>query len=362
MLAIEDNIGHYKVVTNDGHGCDDTNLMKRLPPPIITPQTLTIITTYQCTAACKECCFECSPQIKHRLSIEEIKQTIEKAQIQYPDIKIVVFTGGECFMLKADLFEAIQYCSEKGLQSRCVTNAYWAKRDKKAKHYAIKLREAGITEINISTGLDHQKWVNKNTIINAVKHLVEQDIFTLVTVEKDSDSSSCFDEILSNPIIKTLIKNQKKLFSLQSNAWMPFYDNSEQRGTTDRKIIDNGCDQIFANIVITPKREVSACCGLTLEHIPEMKLGDISDLTCYQQMQQDDFLKIWIKVEGPLKIIEQLLGREHKKIFNIQHQCQACAILHKDQEVIEKLVSNYAQYIPSVLHKFYLNSNKGMLE
>ncbi len=59
-------------------------------------------------------------------------------------------------MLKADLFEAIQYCSEKGLQSRCVTNVYWAKRDKKAKHYAIKLRETGITEINTSTGLDHQ--------------------------------------------------------------------------------------------------------------------------------------------------------------------------------------------------------------
>jgi hypothetical protein len=282
-------------------------------------------------------------------------KAIEQAIQLYSDIKIVVFTGGECFMLKNDLFKAIEFCTQKGLQSRCVTNAYWAKRSEVAERYAKKLVQVGINEINISTGLDHQEWINEDTVINAVKHLTQQNIFTLVTVEKDNDNSNCLNQILDNPLIQNLTLNHKDIFLIQSNAWMPFYEDSDQRENIDSDIINKGCDQIFENLVITPKKEVSACCGLTLEHIPEMKLGNIKNLECYKDMQQDDFLKIWIKVEGPLKIIEQLLGENNEKLINIQHQCQACAILHKDEEIIGKLINNYSEYIVPVLHKFNMS-------
>lgn len=63
---------------------------------IINPQILTLITTYKCTAACENCCFNCSPQYSRLMSISEIKEYISTCKATFPSIKVVVFTGGEC--------------------------------------------------------------------------------------------------------------------------------------------------------------------------------------------------------------------------------------------------------------------------
>lgn len=323
---------------------------------VTSPKTLTIITTYQCTAACAECCFECTPKITHRLSLKEILGAIDSAIEMYPDIEIVVFTGGECFMLKEDLFTAIKHCTSYGRQTRCVTNAYWAKNFEMAARYAQKLHDSGISEINISTGLDHQRWVSEKTVLNAVEALTENNIFTLVTVEKDTDSSSCLESIQKNDLIKKLQENEAK-FKLQSNAWMTFFEDSTERGYIDRDAIDKGCDQVFENIVITPKKKISACCGLTLEHINEMKVGEIHDLSGYVEHQKNDFLKLWIKVDGPIKIIDTLLGEGNNKTKKVSHQCEACVMLHKDPEIILSLKKHYQHYIPYVLNKYLLTKS-----
>lgn len=39
-----------------------------------TPSTLTLVTTLRCTASCKECCFECNPSRKQRMSLDEMKR------------------------------------------------------------------------------------------------------------------------------------------------------------------------------------------------------------------------------------------------------------------------------------------------
>lgn len=64
-----------------------------------SPSTVTILPTYTCTAACKECCFESSPRIKERLSRDELFKSIDKAISDLLDLKLIVFSGGECFTL-----------------------------------------------------------------------------------------------------------------------------------------------------------------------------------------------------------------------------------------------------------------------
>ncbi|ELQ07393.1 hypothetical protein [Xanthomonas translucens] len=118
---------------------------------------------------------------------------------------------------------------------------------------------------------------------------------------------------------------------------MPFHNDADERDQEiDHESLRNGCDQIFSNVVVTPHDNLSACCGLTLEHIPEMRLGRCDgsnmDALCYSQSQ--DFLKFWIHTDGPYAIIESVLGKEYAKILDgVVHICQACAILHKDDEV-----------------------------
>lgn len=282
---------------------------------------------------------------------------IEDSLSLFPYIELVVFTGGECFILKDDLFRVIKYCTDRNLKTRCVTNGYWAKRESVAEEYASRLFDAGVTEINISTGVDHQEWVEEKTIVNAAVALISKKISTLVTVEKDSDTTSCFLSIRSNPEISKLLNQQSSLFTLRSNVWMPFFRDSELRGETHLNLAKEGCGQVFNNIVITPKKEVSACCGLTLEHIPEMKLGDTDDLSCYVSEQESDFLKIWIHTEGPYKIIQHLLGDNTEKLKGVVHNCQACAILHQDKEIVEKLKSSYHSHITRVYHQYHLKQS-----
>lgn len=78
-----------------------------------------------------------------------------------------------------------------------------------------------------------------------------------------------------------------------------------------------GCEQTFTNLVITSHGRISECCGLTFEHIPEMKLGNIGGnnalIKAYDE-QLKDFLKVWIKVDGPTSIIEQLMGKLYRKL------------------------------------------------
>ena len=320
------------------------------------PDTLTILTTYRCNAACEQCCFESNPSIKGRLSLVTMKTRICDAKTSFTTLQLVVFSGGECFLLKHDLFAAISYASDLGLKTRCVTNGFWGKTPNRACETVQSLVEAGVTEINISTGLDHQKWVPFSSVETAAKALVEAGIRTLVTIEKDSPTSQCVFAAFSSPVFKALLEKHSKLFMVQCNSWMPFKESGEFRGVSqDQSQLYEGCKQIFRILVVTPHDHLSACCGLTLEHIPEMKLGDLRKTSMAElfEKQLDDFLKIWIHVDGPATIITRLFGDEANAALKpVSHICQACAIMHKHPKVRDAIRTQYYKFVPEILSRF----------
>lgn len=94
---------------------------------IIQPHSLALITTYQCTSQCPNCCFNCSPLKQKVMTINEIKSYIDMSINDFPSIKTVIFTGGECSLMGIEtLADAISYARSKGLSTRIVTNANWA--------------------------------------------------------------------------------------------------------------------------------------------------------------------------------------------------------------------------------------------
>jgi hypothetical protein len=321
-----------------------------------SPTTLTVLTTYQCTAACKQCCFESSPDVVGRLSAEIIKERIQEATQQFPELALVVFSGGEAFLLKEDLYESVAFATSKGLHTRIVTNGSWGKSPTQAAKTAERLRLAGLKEINISTGKDHQEWVPLASVISAARALVNESITTLITIEADTEDSSVRSLIASDPTVNELL--QTRLLTLQSNSWMPFHkDAEERRQAIDYASLRTGCDQVFQNAVVTPHDNLSACCGLTLEHIPEMRLGhcDGTNMGRLYRSQAEDFLKYWIRVDGPYSIIERVLGEASAELLGgVVHTCQACVLLHKNERVRKALREKYAEFVPEVMTRFQL--------
>ena len=164
----------------------------------IHPSIVTILGSYRCTAECKHCCFNSNPRIKERLSLDEILAFIESAA-KYRQLQMVVFSGGECFLLGDDLNAAIRFSKSKGLRTRCVTNGYWAKSLDGGRDRLKQLKEDGLDEVNISTGDFHQQHVKANTIVNAACLSVEVGIEnTLIVVEMRKGRTSFKAQLLND--------------------------------------------------------------------------------------------------------------------------------------------------------------------
>lgn len=67
-----------------------------------TPRTLSLITTFRCTAACASCCFGCSPwAARDVMSLRRMRHYIDTVLAAFGgSLQVVVFTGGECFFTR----------------------------------------------------------------------------------------------------------------------------------------------------------------------------------------------------------------------------------------------------------------------
>lgn len=317
----------------------------------VFPTSLTVIPTYRCTAACEQCCFESSPKRRGRLTLETIKARISEAHATFPALRLVVFSGGEVLLLKRDLFAAVAHAHSFGLMTRIVTNGYWGRSASRARSVVGELRDAGLAEINFSTGLDHQRWVPMDSVVQAADAAAAAGLITLVTVEQDARDSRCMSDLLADDRIKRLLREPN--FRLQANSWMPFHADAEPRETlVDRRDLQSGCSQVFNNLVVTPYDQFAGCCGLTFEHIPEMKLGQLgeSSMAAMYEDQLSDFLKAWIHVDGPHRIMTRLFGTEAEEALQeVNHICQACVIMHQHPGVRAALKARFAEFVPEVM-------------
>ncbi|MNP02505.1 hypothetical protein D3C76_943590 [compost metagenome] len=255
-----------------------------------------------------------------------------------------------------DLLASIKNAKKYNLATRCVTNGFWAKTTSIANRMASKLVECGLDELNVSTGSDHAEWVPIDVALNAAKAAATHGIFTVVTIEQDRADSGVIEQVRKDVELASLEK--AGLLTTQVNSWMPFHKGSAERTAIGNResMLCQGCDQVVENCVLTPHREISGCCGLTFEHIPEMKINWVSGDSLREKYisQAQDFLKIWLKVDGPYQIVKNLAWDEYKDdLEKIVHPCQACALLHQSGLLRERMVEQHGSHMGRVLRQFF---------
>ncbi|WP_428815571.1 radical SAM protein [Lactococcus lactis] len=194
--------------------------------PDFFPESAAIITTYKCTAHCKDCCFDCSPQESDTLTLEEIKLFIDEIS-KMNSIKSIVWTGGECSTLGKKLSEGIAYAKSKGKVSQIVSNASWSKGIEKDKKYLSKLKENGLIEINVSTGDNHQQFVPIEKVLSVIEAAVSIGLRALISIEKTKFSKFTIETLKANSTYKRIKKNDKEgLLSILSASWVSFNNDS----------------------------------------------------------------------------------------------------------------------------------------
>lgn len=319
------------------------------------PTTLTFITTDRCTAACKNCCFQCNPQHSKQLALPIIKKHIETAIKLYPTIRLIVFSGGEPFLLGKDLRAAVKVAKEHQLLCRIVTNAFWSKTEQIAYKIIQDLKFCGLTELNISTGNEHQQWVPLENIFNAIDAAIKSDISIAVNVETHNDVSNSLgaDSFREHPRVQAHIKNPR--LTIINGAWVDFTSNKLVKPSNE-VFAHKRCENLFNTITISPSNQMLACCGLSVDKISFLQIGhlDKESINDIYENQFNDFLKIWLYTEGPSKILEII--NTHKGVKTINrvantHICQYCINIFT-QENLNILRAIYKEHIFRVWLKF----------
>jgi hypothetical protein len=333
------------------------------------PTHLTILPTYRCTAACEQCCFESNPHTGGRIPIERILDYIDQAARDFPTLQLVVFSGGECFLLRDDLDRAIRRAASRGLATRCVTNGYWATSKAAARRRLGALYRAGLTELNFSTGDEHQKFVPFERVVHGATAAAEFGLNTVVVVEGCREARFTMQTALAHPALERFMRESpaRRRLTLLNNVWMPFQAGravsqpDEIYRRRDRVERYGGCDNVLENLVITPHEQAASCCGLTFEHIPEMKLGSARSrpLRELYDAQMSDFIKIWLRVDGPEKILHFAASKDPGVAFpdDAMHPCQVCARLFLDRRVKEALKRHYLEKVPDVMFRYTMMRN-----
>lgn len=296
------------------------------------PECVTILPTYRCNAACRECCFESDPSIKHRMTRRDILGLIQRIRAELPRVRYIVFSGGEVTLLRNDLIDAIALATQLGLGTRVVSNGHWGRSDASAREWIGKFIGAGLCELNLSTGDEHLEWVPLEHVARAAFYATQQKLLTLMVVEGSQQAKFRADQLQQQPLVQEILRDDetRPWLILMTNVWMPFHQ--------DANIIPGsaptheGCDNIFENFVINPHGYLMSCCGLTMEYIPELKVGNaLADHLHSTYVDQfGDLLKLWIWLDGTQAIFEAATERIGQRVDTASpHPCAVCAQIYQ---------------------------------
>lgn len=331
---------------------------------LIRPRALSLITTRRCTAACDHCCIGSSPRADGAIPIPRMHALLEETKA-IPSLIRVGFTGGECFLLGDKLDDLIAHAHRLALETRVITNGYWAVNPKAAEARVGSARQAGLDQMMLSTGTFHQRFVPVERIVHAARAAAQAGIPCRVAIEVCDQQT--FDETILHEELADEI-TLKSVF-IGHDPWTP---DADGRGTTtlthDRLIADGGaiapgrCTTILDTITVTPNQQLLACCGFPLERLPELRIGTIADKSLAEALRQapNDLLKVWLHLEGPAGVAAFVAryvdGFQLPASVSI---CQACVALQRDARAMAVLAAHGSEAAQELMTT-YIQLNGGI--
>jgi len=305
-----------------------------------------------CTARCRDCpvVHEARPPLS--LSAEEMVQIMGDV-LQFGFLQLVVFTGGEPFLIGDDLKKAVEYAASNGVCTRIVTNAYWATTREKATEILQDLKQAGLTELNVSCDDFHQEFVPLENIRNANDAALAIDLPLLLAYRKNQGGVIDRD-YLSKYLgveLKTFVdgEDNPKNNVILDGVNVPI----KSGGTKDYSVCPNHlwmgpCESVLTRVIISPDKRVQICCGIASSSIEELYIGTLykdGNLLEILQRGNADLITNWLALEGPSSIQDFVRSKDQEIDLpnTYVNRCHACNELFSRYDVREILKRHGAE-------------------
>jgi len=324
---------------------------------IRAPRTLSIIPTFRCNANCTHCGTFSHPGDESSLP-EDIAAAFidEAADLRFAN---VVITGGEATLEWEKTVRLLEKAKTRGLPTRLVTNGQWAIDHYIAEARIRELLAAGLAELNLSTGDQHQRFVPIEQVALAANVATQFGLRTVVVVELIDDcqiSEAHVRERMSpHPLLKII-----------SSPWMSLGKKSTFKYPSGLAFncanvaSAKGCDSILQTYVVQADRKIASCCGLGVRRIDELHDASIhagSTLRDAINRSEADLIKLLLRYIGPEKLVAKCASIEPAIDWENQfaHRCQACLRLYKDPLVKRTLLRIAESLLPDVVFAAYFD-------
>jgi MoaA/NifB/PqqE/SkfB family radical SAM enzyme len=301
--------------------------------------------------------------VKGRLSSDIARRLISEAQALHYDS--VVFTGGEPTLYGNELFSLIAFAVSCSLPTRIVTNAHWAKDRDRATAMLHRFKASGLGEINYSTGDEHARFVGLDRVVWGIRAALDVGIPVAVMIEVVVGNAVSKAKLLTHPLFQELIsEDEVHEITFSESPWMPLDETwlehyppglATNAANIGRRL---GCDSVINTTTIMADGKIMACCGLGTRTIPELEIGHISvdSISDVRERANGDFLKRWIRNEGPERILQWAAEKNPDIKWENQyaHRCQACKRLYTDPLVRAEIKKHHEEKILDVLYSEWL--------
>lgn len=310
---------------------------------IFTPKILSLMPTWQCTAACTDCGTFSHPKNKTRLQLQDLLAAISRAG--EASFQAVVFTGGEATLQWKDLLVAIEHATALGLSTRLVTNAWWGRTPERAVSHIHMLLAAGLKEINFSTGDEHIRFVPLQSVVNSIIASLGAGLEPLVMMEVRKDAV----------VTKSTLTQHKQLLEhadhwlardpISESPWMPMDLNTPgdypayHYATKENLGQRTGCESLFSTHTLQADGNIAICCGLGIRHISDLQVGAFDrHTTSFSEVEREaeaNLVRLLVKRFGPERLLSKLSQLDPSIRWEgmYAHQCQACSRVFKDSSI-----------------------------
>lgn len=331
--------------------------------PLPQRRILSLLLTLRCTAECGECGTHSSPRVRTRLPEDEAERLIDEAAAD--SYHLVAFTGGEPMLYGAGLRRLIRRVTDHGMPSRMVSNAFWARSPDKAARAIGRLVDAGLEELNVSTGDEHTRFVPTERVLFAIRAGLDRGLHCAVMIETRAGNRVNRRTFCEHPLFREIFSlREQNSLTFSESPWMPL-DPDEQYTYPPGMSINSGnlfrrdgCDSVIDTVTVLADGRMMACCGLGTQTIPELQVGHVTtdDLRGSRRRAEADFLKRWIRDEGPERILAWASAQDPRITWEDQyaHRCQACKRLYSDPMVADVIREHHEEKMLDVLTSEWL--------
>jgi organic radical activating enzyme len=313
--------------------------------------------TYDCPISCNYCVTESGPWGGPALDAGFMRDVIDEAR-SLGSLRSVVFTGGEPLLCRAEVEETLRHARQHRLWTRIVTNSYWAATPECAHRTLKALREAGLSEINLSCDDLHQEHIPLENVRHAYQAARRLDLPVLIA-HKQVKHGKITPEFLSSYLGAQLTEFQEggpnPSTDLYSSApTVPigyradcldaehYISYPESRGAWSAP-----CSGILSSIIVSPTKEVRICCGMIDQRVPELSVGSLERQSLAEIVREanSDLVANWLALEGPIGIMNFLRDKAPHLRFRERYvnHCHLCNEIFTREELRELLQRHAAE-------------------